>query len=100
VQLRLNFEFTDGTNRPPVAQSHILHPPAPAFFHFPCGFGDCDGGFDLGAAIEEMSGASTRKSVRQFECAGVRVRDRATGKVCGLKLECTIEMQFNRDKAA
>jgi len=98
--LNLRFSFVDGSPRPPVAQTHILHPPAAAFFHFGCGFADCDGGFDLTGTIAELAGAGKREAVRQFECKGVRARDRASGQPCGLKLECSIEMQYARDLAA
>ncbi len=98
--LNLRFSFVDGSERPPVAQTHILHPPAAAFFHFACGFADCDGGFNLGSAIAELSGAGTREAVRQFECTGLRTRDKASGQPCGLKLECSISMQYAREMAA
>jgi len=100
AQLQLKFVFADGSPRAPVAQTHILHPPAAAFFHFPCGFADCDGGFELAPVISELANAWTRESVRHFECHGVRARDRATGQHCGLKLECTIAMHFANDLAA
>ncbi len=98
--LNLRFSFVDGSERPPVAQTHILHPPAAAFFHFGCGFADCDGGFNLSSAIAELASAGTREAVLHFECTGLRTRDKASGQPCGLKLECAISMQYARELAA
>ena len=49
-RLRLDLHF-DGAKNVPASQSHELHPPAQAFFEFPCPFADCDGQIDLHDAV-------------------------------------------------
>lgn len=101
AQLRLELRFNDGSALPPAAQSHILHPPAAAFFRFPCPFADCDGLFDLTGLVAESAGPKTPREIsRNLECQGVRARDRLTGHRCGLKLECTISPNYLQDIAA
>lgn len=101
AQLRLEFSFDDGSALPPASQLHTLHPPAAAFFRFPCPFADCDGQFDLTAEVAEAAGLKAPREVtRRFECQGVRARDRLTGHRCGLKLECTITPEYLQDIAA
>jgi hypothetical protein len=92
TMLKLRLVFNDGSELPPAAQTHSLHPPAQAFFRFPCPFSDCDGEFDLTPVVEGMAKSLARDELRSLECQGVRVRDRATGHLCGLKLECSIQM--------
>lgn len=101
AQLRLQLSFDDGSALPPASQSHILHPPAAAFFRFPCPFADCDGQFDLTDLVAESAGPKTPREIsRHLECQGVRARDRLTGQPCGLKLECTISPDHLQDIAA
>ncbi|MGB8327577.1 MAG: hypothetical protein WCE48_08355 [Steroidobacteraceae bacterium] len=98
--LELRFVFSDGSPMAPADQTHFLHPPAAAFFRFPCTFADCDGEFDLTAAIEGMAASSARQQVMHLDCQGVRARDRATDRRCGLHLACTIRMSYLGDLAA
>ncbi|MGH8285998.1 MAG: hypothetical protein ACRETT_09550 [Steroidobacteraceae bacterium] len=100
ARLRLQLNFRDGSALPPAAQSHILHPPAPAFFRFPCPFSDCDGQFDLGAPVAEIASKAGRQASHGVTCQGVRARDRLTGHQCGLKLDYTISLSYLRDIAA
>ena len=51
-QLRFDLRFEGGGSSTPVPQSRILHPPARAHFTFPCPYSDCNGGFDLAAAVD------------------------------------------------
>jgi hypothetical protein len=100
VQVRVQLLFRDGTPLPPAAQSHILHPPAPAFFRFPCPFSDCDGEFELGQPISQMVTDARRKISRTFECQGVRARHRLTGQTCGLHLDVEVAVSYAREAAA
>jgi len=99
-QLRVRLEFRDGSALPPAAQYHVLHPPARAFFRFPCPFADCDGQFDLAEPIGHVVSKEARKLTRSLDCQGVRARDRLTGKPCGLHLEFTIGIDYAREIAA
>jgi len=95
-QLRLQLNFDDGTASPPATQAHILHPPAPAFFQFPCPFADCSGRFDLGAPVAEMLAAARHETAHRLACLG----ERAQHRPCGLQLQCAIGVQYERDLAA
>src|SRR6185437_10439404 len=48
-QLRFELSFEGGGAATPVPQLHVLHPPARAYFSFPCPYADCDGRFELSA---------------------------------------------------
>ncbi len=51
-QLRIELKFEGPFANTPTAQSHVLYPPARAFFGYPCPFADCDGHFDLREAVK------------------------------------------------
>src|SRR6201999_1785565 len=42
-QLHLELKFAGTTANSPGAQSHVMHPPARAYFMFPCPYANCDG---------------------------------------------------------
>jgi hypothetical protein len=85
-QLRLELRFESGTSITPVAQSHILHPPARAYFTFPCPYADCDGQFELAAAVQSAVEDPARRSEGALECAGARVGNRLARRPCQLRL--------------
>src|SRR5437879_13325204 len=78
AQLRLDLTFSGAGSTTPVSQSHVLHPPAQAFFGFPCPYADCDGHFDL----SEIGRASCREggagSVSSGRVEGYRRKERAS----------------------
>src|SRR5215467_10293588 len=51
-QLRIELKFEGSQPNTPASQSHVLYPPARAFFGYPCPYADCDGHFDLGEAVK------------------------------------------------
>src|SRR5688572_10547268 len=53
--LRLECEFSDAAVLAPAPHVMVMHPPAPAFFLFPCPFADCDGEYDLTAAVADLA---------------------------------------------
>jgi len=76
-QLRVELTFSDPRSQSPSPQVHTLYPAAPAFFRFPCPCADCDGDFNLTAAVESLlNGTTTRqRSVTgQVVCDGARFR--------------------------
>lgn len=85
-QLRLDMEFEGAAANTPTPQSHVLHPPARAYFTFPCPYADCDGEFDLtevvGAALADRSRAVEGVS----QCSGTRIGHRASRQPCLLRL--------------
>ena len=51
ASIRLDFAFSDETSQPPAPQSIVLHPPARAYFVYPCPYASCNGEFDLAAPV-------------------------------------------------
>lgn len=95
-QLRFDMQFHDTTTViAPSAQSHVLNPPSRAFFRFPCPYADCDGEFDLSAAVLSLLGSHKPKVATKLKCEGVRPRNRLSGDCCGLDLECRLLAQYD-----
>src|SRR5260370_26737462 len=70
IHLKLKFESTSRLT--PASQSHQLHPPARAFFEFPCPYADCGGSFDLTAALNAAFGGLARHSEGELGFLGLR----------------------------
>jgi hypothetical protein len=94
--LRIELVFDDPTTRlpSPSPQLHTLYSAAAAFFRFACPCADCDGEFDLTAAVSALhttSGSRQRpaSSSGQLSCHGVRFRDRDV-----LQSGCPMELRF------
>jgi hypothetical protein len=96
-QLRLELRFDSKTTITPVPQSHILHPPARAYFAFPCPYADCDGRFDLTAAVASAVENPSRRSEGTFECAGVRVGNHPSRRPCELRLIYAVTAMSGQD---
>jgi hypothetical protein len=88
-QVRLELQFV-GTSNTPAAQAHVLHPPARAFFDFPCPYADCDGHFDLSDAVNSALSTSEHQTAGVLGCAGLRNRDHASKQPCELQLRYRI----------
>lgn len=89
-QLRIELSFDGGGAATPVPQSHVLHPPARAYFSFPCPYADCDGRFDLAAAVHEAVEDPSHRIEGMLECAGSRVSDFRSKPQCQLRLNFTL----------
>ena len=72
-QLRLELKFEGTTANIPAAQSHVLHPPARAFFGFPCPYADCDGQFDLTDAVSAVLANRATEAEGVLKCSGQRL---------------------------
>jgi hypothetical protein len=70
----------------PTPQSHVLYPPARAFFEYPCPYFDCDGHFDLTSVVTAAMADSTHRAEGMLECRGSRGRDHTSGRRCLLQL--------------
>ncbi len=97
-QLRLDLRFEGAARNTPASQSHVLHPPARAFFEFPCPYADCDGQFNLTAEVAAAVASPDHKFEGALECSGVRARDHATKQPCKLQLSYTITAAYQRDE--
>lgn len=91
-QLRLELKF-ESTANTPASQSHVLHPPARAFFTFPCPYADCDGQFDLIFAVNAALEDPAHYAEGVLECAGVRARY-ASRQTCGLHLAYSVTATY------
>jgi hypothetical protein len=91
IRLDLNFEPLSPTT--PVPQSHVLHPPARAFFEFRCPFADCNGEFDLTAAVSSAVGSAKQQAEGTLECTGRRPRNPAAKESCNLRVRYHVTVE-------
>lgn len=94
LQLRLDLLFQGSTLNNPAAQSHTLHAPARAFFEFPCPYADCDGHFDLGAAVQTAVGDPLHRAAGELRCSGKRAVRVGDKEPCQLLLGYTVTATF------
>jgi hypothetical protein len=99
LQLRLELLFQGPTLNNPAPQSHTLHAPAQAFFEFPCPYADCDGYFDLGAAVTTAVCDSAHRATGELRCSGKRAVRVGDKEPCQLHLDYTITATLNADTA-
>lgn len=94
-QIHLELKFEGSGRLTPASQSHGMHPPARAYFEFPCPYANCGGSFDLTGAVNLALADEARHSEGVMECAGSRARDYASRQTCGLRLVYTIDATFH-----
>jgi hypothetical protein len=94
--LRLELTFESNASSTPASETHVLHPPARAFFEFPCPYADCDGQFDLTAAVKAALAAPTQRAEGSLECPGRRARDLGGKQPCQLRLMYTVTPTYLR----
>jgi hypothetical protein len=87
--IRLDFAFSDETSQPPAPQSIVLHPPARAYFVYPCPYASCNGEFDLAAPVADAAEDHQHKA-GHTRCKGERVRGRQGKAPCDLHIEYSI----------
>ena len=86
-QLRLELLFQGSTSTTPATQSHTLHAPARAFFEFPCPYADCDGHFDLSAAVKAALADPAHHATGALGCSGKRAVRVGAKEFCALRLQ-------------
>jgi hypothetical protein len=89
-QLCFELSFDGGGTATPVPQSHVLHPPARAYFSFPCPYSDCDGRFELATAVQAAVEGPSHRIEGELECAGSRASDFASKPRCQLRIHFTL----------
>ena len=89
-QLRLELMFASTHATTPASQSHVLHPPALAFFEFPCPFADCDGRFDLSSAVKSALADATHQAEGTLGCSGQRAVNPGAKQSCQLRVSYTV----------
>jgi hypothetical protein len=95
--LHLELKFESSSARAPTLQSHILHPPAQAFFEFQCPYADCDGYFDLRGAVNAALADPAHHAAGVLECSGLRPWDCASKRPCQLQLLYKVTATYHRD---
>jgi hypothetical protein len=84
--LRIELSFRGPTANVPTPQSHVLYPPARAFFEYRCPHSDCDGQFDLSAAVKTALADAAHHAQGVLACSGSRGHDPTSRRPCLLQL--------------
>lgn len=95
--LRLELKFESSSTQAPTIQSHILHPPAQAFFEFQCPYADCDGHFNLTEAVTAAVADPAHHAAGVLGCCGLRPWDCASKRPCQLQLRYKVTATYHRD---
>jgi hypothetical protein len=90
TSLRLDFDFSDDGRFTPAPQVTVLHPPASAYFIFPCPYTDCDGEFNLEPVVNTLATAEQASDEGQLRCSGHRSGSGENRAACQLILEYNI----------
>ena len=85
-QLRIDLRFQGSGSSAPTPQTHLLYPPARAFFEYRCPYSDCDGQFDLNGAVRAALTDAAHRAEGLLECQGARGQDHASRRPCRLQL--------------
>lgn len=95
-RLRFDMQFEGTAADTPTPQSHVLYPPARAFFAFPCPRTNCDGQFDLTAAVNTALTDRSPGAEGILQCSGARIVDRASRQPCLLCLQYRITATYTQ----
>lgn len=90
----MDLTFHDTAALSPGAQSHAVHPAARAFFEFLCPHADCDGTFDLTAAVRSAMTDASAHADGTLDCKGMRPRPGLTKGPCGVSVRYTIVAHY------
>jgi hypothetical protein len=78
AEVRVEFEFQDGTTRSPSPQSFSYFPAARGFFRYACPCHSCSGEFDISNHVAELaSKAEKAPRIRHVKvtCTGLRAHE-------------------------
>ncbi len=92
--IRLTLTFIETTEPAPAPQTLVLHPPAQAYFAFPCPWSDCDGQFDLGTMARDAIERRKTTLDGSLVCDGQRARNRSARLPCGLRVNYSLGVQY------
>ena len=95
AQLRLELCFESDDAITPAPQAHVLHPPARAYFVFPCPYSDCSGRFDLNTAVQLAVQDPSHRSDGTMECTGLRAGHFPEKHRCQLRLHFTVTATYS-----
>jgi hypothetical protein len=94
-QVRLELKFKATGTITPAVQSHVMHPPARAFFLFPCPYADCGGSFNLTSAVGAALENPHHHAEGTMECSGLRSVSFSVKQPCGLQLIYSIDATYH-----
>jgi len=87
--IRVDLVFDDEVSQPPAPQSIVLHPPARAYFVYPCPYAGCTGELDLAANVDDIAEQGKARAAGHTRCKGER--HGRTGKgPCDLHIKYSI----------
>lgn len=78
AEVRVEFEFQDGTTRSPSPQAFSYFPAARGFFRYACPCHSCSGEFDISSHVAELAAKSDKPQRNRrvsLSCAGQRALD-------------------------
>ena len=94
--LRIELSFEGSGSSVPTPQTHMLYPPAHAFFEYLCPYADCDGQFDLDGAVRAALADPTHRAEGVLECHGSRGQDPASRRACLLQLTYEVTATYQQ----
>jgi hypothetical protein len=94
--LRIELRFQDAGSSVPASQTHMLYPPARAFFEYQCPYSDCDGQFSLDGAVKAALADARHRAEGVLECHGSRGQDIASRRACQLQLTYEITATYQQ----
>jgi len=94
-QLRIELKFAEPGSSAPTPQSHVLFPPARAFFAYPCPYADCNGQFDLADAVTAATSNAKHQAGGVLECGGSRGGDHSK-RSCLLRVLYEVTASFQQ----
>ena len=89
ASIRLDFVFSDEASQPPAPQSIVLHPPARAYFVYPCPYASCNGELDLAANVDHIAEHGKLRAAGHTRCSGER-HGRQGKAPCDLRIDYSI----------
>jgi hypothetical protein len=70
--IQVDLVFDDEVSQPPAPQSIVLHPPARAYFVYPCPYAGCTGELDLAANVDHIAEQGKARAAGHTRCNGLR----------------------------
>jgi hypothetical protein len=90
--VRVDLVFGDALSQPPAPQSIVLHPPARAYFVYPCPYAGCTGELDLAANVDHIAEQGKARAAGHTRCNGERHGRNGKGP-CDLHIEYAIAVR-------
>jgi len=87
--VRVDLVFDAEASQPPAPQSIVLHPPARAYFVYPCPYAGCSGTLDLAANVDHIAEQGKTRTAGHAKCNGERHGRNGKGP-CDLHIEYSI----------